>query len=182
MKKLAISLGLSVVVSNSFGQTVPSVQEITKQIIRSVKSYASSISCGGVEVSPKDIAALVPYRSVDDRDSAKYAVLWSGDIGCAGGSGTQGTYIAIVNVGVGDSFLVNPLESSPVVEFGSFEARGFPKIVGNTANSIVLDGFEYNPNGKDAMCCPSVPVRATVRVDEKGNWKMVEKNVRTARK
>lgn len=182
MKKIVVALGCSALMSSSFAQSAPPVQEITKQIIRSVKAYANSISCGRVEISPKDIVALVPYKSIDDREAAKYAVLWSGDIGCIGGSGTEGTNITIVTVGAGDSFVVNPLQSSPAIEFNSIAARGFPKIVGNTSDSLVLDGLEYDPSGKDAMCCPSVPVRVTVHVDEKGNWKVVEKKPQKAKK
>lgn len=182
MTKLVVALACATFMSSSFAQSVPPVQEITKKIINSVTGYANAIACSGVKVDPKQIAALVPYKTMDDRETAKYAVLWSGDIGCAGGSGTEGTNIAIVTVGAGDSFVVDPLHSSPVIEFHSVDARGISKIVGNTADSLVLDGLEYDPNGKDAMCCPSVPVRVTVRVDEKGNWKVVEKKSRKAKK
>lgn len=162
--------------SNSFAQNAPSVQEITKQIIQSVNEYANSISCHGTEVSPKDIATLTPYKTL--QEDAEYAVLWAGDIGCAGGSGTTTSNIAIVHfASLVDSFIINPLLSSPVVDF---ESVIFAKLVGNTHNSLVLDGFEYASD--DAMCCPSISVRVTVRVNKKGNWKIIKRKVKTLKK
>ncbi len=167
MKKFVVTFGCAVFMSSSFAINVPPVREITKQIIRTVNGYANSISCNVLAIGPKDIAALVPYR--DCWGIARYAVLWHGDIGCAGGSKTTTANIAIVTVGAGNSFVVDPLLSSPVV---SFEGFGFPKLIGNTHNSLVLDGFELGPN--DGLCCPSVPVRMTVRVNEKGDWKLIK--------
>ena len=183
MKKhlvIILWLGIAVIAPSCFAQSVPSVQETTKQIIRSVKWYASAIACNVSEVSPKDIAALVPYKTADDRENAKYAVLWHGDIGCLGGSGTSTTNIAIVTVSTGDSFVVDPLRSSPVIEFESVLSRDFARLVGNTGDSLVLDGKEYDE--KDAMCCPSLPVRITVRVDAGGNWKVIDKKAIPSKK
>jgi hypothetical protein len=170
MKKFVVTFGCAVFMSSSFAQNAPPVREITKQIIRAVNGYANSISCGGVAVGPKDIAALVPYKTLYDYDDARYAVLWHGDIGCAGGSGTTTVNIAIVTVGRFDSFVVDPLLSSPVVSFPM--GLEHLELIGNTRDSLVLDGFEYGP--KDARCCPSVPFRVTMRVDEKGNWKVIK--------
>jgi hypothetical protein len=175
MKKLIALVGCALFVSISYAQNAPSVGEITKNIIRSVNAYGNAISCPNVNVTPKDIAALVPHKTFEDRDKAMYAVLWAGDIGCLGGSGTETPNIAIVTVSTGDTYVVQPHLSSPAISFEGAHARSFPKIVGNNKDSIVVDGFEYDPQGKDAMCCPSVPVRITVRVDEKGNWKNIEK-------
>jgi len=173
MNKLAIIFVFFALISNSIAKSVPSTQEITKQVVRSVRAYANSISCGNTEVLSKNIATLVPYKSFYDRQKAKFAVLWPGDIGCIGGTGTGGTNISIVKIGAGDSFVVDPLRSSPVIKFYGIGARGFPEIIESTSNSIILEGFDYDPKGKDAMCCPSVAVRVTVRVDEKGNWKVI---------
>jgi len=179
MKKVfAIVAGLCVT-PLALAQNAPSVQEITKQIIKSAKSYQNAISCSDVEISPKDIAALTPYKTIDDRMDAKYAVLWVGDVGCAGGSGTTGTNISIVTVSIGDSFVVDPHLSSPIIQFES-PVRMVSRIVGNTRDTLILEGKEYSDN--DANCCPSITVRFTLRVDEKGNWKLVEKKVLPARK
>ena len=174
MKKIVVALGCATFMSSSFAQSAPPVQEITKQIINSVAGYANAISCPGVKVEPKQIAALVPYKTLDDRMDAKYAVLWAGDIGCAGGSGTEGTNLSIVTISTGDSYVVDPLLSSPVIQF-ECPVRFVERIVGNTRDSLILEGKEHGP--KDANCCPSILVRFTLRADEKGNWKLVEKKV-----
>ena len=179
MKKIVVALGCVAFMSGSFAQSAPPVQEITKQIVRSVTGYANAISCPGVKVEPKQIAALVPYKTMDDRMDAKYAVLWVGDIGCAGGSGTEGTNLSIVTISTGDSYVVDPLHSSPVIQFES-PVRFVERIVGNTRDSLILEGMEYGP--KDPNCCPSIKVRFTLRVDEKGNWKLVEKKTMSAKK
>ena len=179
MKKAIVALASVACMWSSFAQSAPSVPEITKQIVRSVTGYANAISCPGVKVEPKQIDALVPYKSIDDRLDAKYAVLWTGDIGCAGGSGTVGTNLSIVTVSTGDSYVVDPLQSSPVIQFES-PVRGVERIVGNTRDSLILEGVEYGSN--DPNCCPSIKVRFTLRVDEKGNWKTVEKKTMPVKK
>ncbi len=179
MKKIAVALGCAAFMSGSHAQNGPPVQEITKQVIRSVTGYANAISCPGVKVDAKQIAALVPYKTIDDRMDAKYAVLWPGDIGCAGGSGTEETHVSIVTVSTGDTYVVDPLQSSPAIQFES-PVRFVDRIVGNTRDSLILEGMEYGP--KDPNCCPSIKTRFTVRVDEKGNWKVIEKKTMPSKK
>jgi hypothetical protein len=179
MKKIVVALGCTTFMLSSFAQSAPPVQEVTKQIINSVTGYANAISCPGVKIDPKQIAALVPYKTFDDRPDAKYAVLWAGDIGCAGGSGTEGTNLSIVTISTGDSYVVDPLQSSPAIQFES-PVRYVERIVGNTKDSLILEGMEYGP--KDSNCCPSIKVRFTLRVDEKGNWKLAEKKTMPAKK
>ena len=179
MKKIVVALGCATFMLSSLAQSAPPVQEVTKQIINSVTGYANAISCPGVKIDPKQIAALVPYKTFDDRMDAKYAVLWAGDIGCAGGSGTEGTNLSIVTISTGDSYVVDPFQSSPAIQFES-PVRYVERIVGNTKDSLILEGMEYGP--KDSNCCPSIKVRFTLRVDEKGNWKLVEKKTMSAKK
>jgi hypothetical protein len=176
---VAFSATLFCVASSCFAQSAPPVQEITRQIIKAATSYSSAIACEDGKIGAKDIAALVPYKTLDDRPAAMYAILWGGDIGCAGGSGTHGTHVSIVMIGAGDSYFVDPLQSSPVIQFES-PVRYVSRIVGNTRDSMILEGLEYGP--KDANCCPSVPVRFTLKVDEKGNWKLVDKKVMPVKK
>jgi hypothetical protein len=83
------------------------VPEITARIVRSVKMYVGAIACNGV-VTPRHIAALSPYTSSEDLDTARYVVLWYGDIGCLGGSGSIANHIAIVSIGPNGDFVVDP--------------------------------------------------------------------------
>jgi hypothetical protein len=175
MKTSLFALAFAVLMSsNTFAQTPPSVTEITRQIIICASNYANAIACGVEKIEAKDIAALAPYKSADIRDEARYAVLWEGDVGCLGGSGTNGTNISIIIVGTGDSFMVAPLQSSPAISFES-PVRYVEKIVGNTRDTLVLRGMDYGED--DPNCCPSIPLQFTMKVDEKGNWKVLEKKV-----
>lgn len=170
-RALALSIALTVALP-SLAQNAPGTQVITAKIIKSVANYQSAISCSDMPPEAKNIAALVPYKTLDDRLNATYAVFWIGDIGCAGGSGTSGENIAIVTVGAADTFVVDPLRSSPTVSL-DFPQRGYERIVGNTKDSIIVDAAEHGPN--DANCCPSVRFRYTLKLDEKGNWKQIDK-------
>ncbi|MBP6020410.1 MAG: hypothetical protein KA735_13040 [Burkholderiaceae bacterium] len=149
-----------------------SVSAITANIINVVDRYASSVACFDLGVEPKNIAALTPLQSVDEHLDAEYAVWWMGDIGCAGGSGTSGSHIAIVNIGAGGYFYVDPTRSSPTVDFDT-PTRHITKIIGNTHDSIVFEGVEYGE--KDPNCCPSIPIRFTLKANEQGDWRLVDK-------
>ena len=164
---------------SAFAQNAPPVQEVIKGVLVSANNYAHAISCHDGQIEPKDVVTLIPYKTFDDRLDAKYAVLWSGDIGCAGGSGTNYTNISIVNVGPGDSYVVDPHLSSPIVTFES-PVRHVDRIVRNTKDSLFLEGKEHGPN--DANCCPSITVRFTLKVDKKGDWKLVNSQTLPAKR
>lgn len=153
-------------------QGILPVQESTKHIIRVVTDYANNITCGDVKVDPTKIVTLVPHTSIENQWDAKYAVLWIGDIGCSGGNSSSSQNISIVNVGSGSSYVVDPLQSSPAIQFES-PVKYVERIVGNTRDSLILEGKQYGPD--DPNCCPSINIRFTLRLDEKGNWKVAEK-------
>ena len=181
MKKIIVTLACATFMLGSFAQNAPSVQEVTKQVINSATNYAKAISCNTSKIDSKDIAALVPYKTFDDRENAKYAVLWSGAIGCSGGGlggGAASTNLAIVRIGAGDSYVVDPFESSPAIKFEPpIRSAG---LVGNTKDSLIFEGMEHA--SEDPNCCPSIKVRSTLRVDKKGDWKLVEKKAMPAKK
>lgn len=74
--------------------------------------------------------------------------------------------------------LVQPQLSSPAVAFDS-PVRFVRRVVGSGPDSLVLEGKEYGPG--DPNSNPTVPVHFTLRADGKGNWKLADKNVLTAR-
>jgi hypothetical protein len=158
-----------------------SVAEITQKVSESVDHYAAAIACESAPVDPKDIAALVPYRKSDEDDfaQAEYAVIWHGDVGCAGGSGTGTSNIAIVRVGHWGEFFVVPARSSPIAKFG-LPVTFIDRMLGNTRNTLLLEGEAL---GKDDLpCCPSVRVRFTMKLGANGNWTVVNQRVLEAGK
>jgi hypothetical protein len=80
----------------------------------------------------------------------------------------------MVSIGAGNSFFVDPLRSSPAIKH-EIPVRYVERLVGNTADSLTVEGKAYGP--KDGNCCPSINVRATVKVDAKGNWKIIERKI-----
>ncbi|WP_143343450.1 hypothetical protein [Delftia sp. K82] len=165
-----ISTACFVCASSAQGLDAPSIKEQTKRIIEAVSHYGTAIGCMDVAPTSKEIAAMIPYQSMENRLDAKFAVIWSGDIGCNGGSGSSGAHIAIVRVGSGDTFYVSASESEPQID--SPLPRSVERLVGATKNSLILDTRDYGE--KDANCCPTERQRITIRQSEKGSWKKVE--------
>lgn len=159
---------------SSGAQAAPdrSSDEIKRGIADTVRRYANAIACPGVKVRPEDVLALIPSED-DDRRLSKYAVLWSGDLGCFGGPGIEATHIAVATISSG-KYIVDPRLSSPIVEFES-PVRFVKRVVSYTADTLTLQG---NVNGpQDVRGVPSVPVRFVLKLDDKGNWKLLDKRV-----
>lgn len=148
----------------------PSVVAQTKAIVEVVNLYARAVGCApDDQLSGKNIAAMTPLTDMDMREDAKFAVIWYGDFGCQGGSGTTAARLAIVGVGSGDTFYVNPYESEPASDAGL--PRSVEKIVGATKDTLILDVLDYGKN--DANCCPSLRKRVTIKQLSNGKWQRV---------
>ena len=145
-----------------------SAERISRDITRQVERYAHAIACPGVEVAPRMSVLLSRFNGTD----ARYVVLWEGDIGCSGGSGSQRTHMAMVTLGAAHTVVVDPLRSSPAIRFES-PVRVIDRIVDHTRDTLTLEGKEHG--SKDAECCPSVAVRFILRSDRKGNWILASK-------
>lgn len=171
MKFLAALILVGTGIGSAWSQIVLSEQQVTRNVVKAATAYADAISCEHSKISAKSVAALAPYKA-DSAWEAKYAIVWSGDIGCDGGTGSVNSAISIVKVGMGSSFHVDPLRSSPSIKH-EIPVRRIERLVAHTADSLTIEGKAYGP--ADGNCCPSVNVRATLKVDAKGNWKMVER-------
>lgn len=145
---------------------------LTPRIIEAARHWVRAIACA-VPPDPAMVIPLIPSRSPEARWDARYAVIWGGDLGCEGGSGTHGSHIAIAVLRAGDSVLIDPMQSSPVVRF-PIPVRYVERVVSNTADSLTLEGMAYGD--KDPNCCPSLPTRFTMRVDDKGQWRLVSRS------
>ena len=148
---------------------VPSEAEIKEKAIAVVKKYAQAISCTDDEYGIWKFLTLKPWEDYYARELAEFAVIWGGDVGCAGGSGTTAVHLAIVKIGSGNSYYVDARNSSPPAEF-EFYSRSFDSVVANTSDVIVLEAHEHGPD--DANCCPTLRVRYTLKRNENGDWKL----------
>lgn len=175
-KKSLIFMWIAVLSSILFapatGTAKPSAKKIKKEITEKVTAYAEAIGCA----NQKDlkIIGLAPYDGKNRLD-AKYLVLWKGDIGCAGGSGTDLTHAALVRIGAGETFFVDVKKSSPNIKFES-PVRYVDKVRRHSTDSVTLVGKGLDEG--DAQCCPSLTVTFTLKMDSKGNWKLRNKQVR----
>jgi hypothetical protein len=142
---------------------------IKQQALKAASQYANSISCETL-IEENNLLALIPWNNVNDlreRAKAEYALIWHGDIGCDGGTGTFNPYIAIINIGSGNSFVVNPLMSSPVVKF-DVQVHRINGIIKYSKTELLLSGKTWGPD--DGHCCPSIPVNILLTRDTNGNW------------
>ena len=146
--------------------------DIKRGVADAVRRYANAIACPGVKVRPEDVLALVPAED-DERRLSKFAVLWTGDIGCFGGTGIEASQIAIATISNG-KYIVDPRQSSPIIQFDA-PVRYVKRVVSYTDDTLTLQGNVSGP--QDVRGVPSVPVRFVLKVDDKGNWKLQEKRV-----
>lgn len=160
LRSMIAGLGIVLV---GLSHDASSAERIPRDITRQVERYAHAIACPGVQVDPRMGVVLSRFNGID----ARYVVLWEGDIGCSGGSGSQRTHMAMVTLGAARTVVVDPLQSSPAIRFES-SVRVIDRIVGHTRDTLTLEGKAHGP--KDAECCPSVAVRFILRSDKKGNW------------
>ena len=142
------------------------LDEIKRGVANAVERYAQSMSCTGVKVGPQDVMELAPNESGDE--ASKFVVVWTDSTGC---TGAPGTHIVMASAN-NDDYLVDSSQSTRVEEFDGDDATFVQRVVNHSANSLTLEGKAYGPYDSNK---PSIPVRFTLRMDEKGHWKMADK-------
>lgn len=168
--KLPIATLACLAIASHAGAAPKSPAEIQAGVAEAVNHYVKAVACPVAPIKPADVMTLQPDTESDVALS-KYAVLWAGDMGCAGGSGSENTELTMATYSVG-RFVVQAELSTPSVTFES-PVRFVTRVVSFTADTLVLEGKEYAPD--DPRSSPSIPVRFTLRVDAKGNWRLVDK-------
>ena len=172
MKRTFAALLCLILSAAAQGAPERSIDDIKRGIADAVRRYANAIACPGVKVRSEDVLTLVPHEE-DDRRISRYAVLWTGDLGCFGGPDITSTYLAIATVNSG-KYVVDPRLSSPISEFEA-PVRIVRRVVSYTDDTLTLQGNIHGP--QDPRDKPSIPVRFTLKVDDKGNWKLTEKRI-----
>jgi len=146
---------------------------VKQQALQVATQYANSIACGTL-IEEKNLIALRPWKNQDDdeeRFNAEYALVWHGDVGCAGGSGSANPQIAIVRITTADFFSVDPLVSSPVIKF-DVPVHYLDEIIKYSDKELLFKTKIWGND--DPHCCPSIPANMLFRRDAKGNWKHVK--------
>lgn len=138
-------------------------------VANAVERYAMAVACPVGKIRPADVLLLSSGK--EGVVLPKYAVLWAGDMTCFGGSGSEQTQLTIATFNTGQ-FVVQPELSTPVIAFES-PVRFIERVVSYSSRNLVLEGKEYGPG--DPQSTPTVPVRFILRVDAKGNWRLVDK-------
>lgn len=90
LKKSLLGTILGFVLINS---SFASEQTERIQVSKTINNYIDSVACATSKIQQKDI-----YKIDSDQDTgiATYYVLWVGDKGCQGGSGTMSAYVSEV--------------------------------------------------------------------------------------
>ncbi len=166
--KIAVILFACLSLSSTALAASRSPEQIKAGIADAVERYANAISCGRVKVQPEQVLTLEAGKP--DEALGKYAVLWAGDLGCWGGSGTEATHLAIATFNMG--FVVQPELSSPVVAFES-PVRFVTRVVSYSADTLILEGKAYGPNDPNGN--PTIPVQFILRANAKGDWQLFNK-------
>lgn len=147
---------------------------VEQNVLKVASQYINAIACETTPVTVKQIVPLSAYTNDDNRWDAQYAVLWSGDIGCQGGSGTSSANLLIVKIGAGDFYYVDSQLSSPNIAYES-PTNWVTQIMSYSANRLVLAGKTYTD--QDPHCCPSQLTEFILDRDKKGNWHNIDSHI-----
>lgn len=89
--KLALGVVLGLALINS---SFASESTERAQVMKTMTNYISSVACEDEKLDPKNIFTI--DRDIDS-GIGTYYVLWAGDKGCMGGSGTISSYVSEVS-------------------------------------------------------------------------------------
>lgn len=131
-------------------------QAAIQEVVGVANEYITKNACEASSAEPSVVATMVPYTEqvAAGQATAKFAVLWAGDIGCRGGSGTNTMNILLIEKrGKKPARVVdaNPINS----------AANFERIVTTTADSLTVDVYTWSED--DPQCCASQYERWTLQ-------------------
>lgn len=86
---LGVVLGLALITSSFASESTERAQ-----VMKTMTNYISSVACEDEKLDPKNIFTI--DRDIDS-GIGTYYVLWTGDKGCMGGSGTISSYVSEVS-------------------------------------------------------------------------------------
>lgn len=148
--------------------------ETLRHIVSVANKYQAAITCNSpnepASVNELDggILDVIQVEPLNPNGSeGLFYVIWVGDIGCGGGSGSDDLYLTTVKNGRYP--YVEVTESSPVITFDGSGAQQ-ASVTLKSADVMEITGLEHQDG--DASCCPTKKIKKTLKRDQKGNWRM----------
>lgn len=130
-----------------------SQKAIIGEVVRVANQYIDHGPCEPSRAEPSTVATMTPYTS--DIEAGLYVVVWSGDIGCSGGSGSNTmNYLLVEKRGVA---------AARSIGVGELDGKSIERIVAATPDSLTVDAYTLGPD--DSQCCPNQYERLTYRYE-----------------
>jgi hypothetical protein len=134
----------------------PPQDQAIREVVRVANKFIKHGPCQPSLAEPSVVATMSPYTPEvrAGRAAAQYAVLWSGDIDCRGGSGTHTMNFLLVEK--------SGAAAARIVGVDSIDgAASVERIVAATPDTLTIDVYTWAPD--DSTCCPSRYERWTLR-------------------
>ena len=134
---------------------VPGQDAVILEVVDVANKFIKT-TCEPSLAAPNTVATMVPYTPevAAGHGIAKYAVLWSGDINCANGSGTNTMNILLVEKrGTGRARVAGVNDVDGVANF--------ERIVGTTSDTLTVEVYTWGDD--DPPCCGSQYERWVLR-------------------
>ena len=128
-----------------------SQKAIIGEVVRVANQYIDHGPCEPSRAEPSTVATMSPYTT--DGEAGLYFVVWSGDIGCSGGSGSNTMNYLLIEK--------RSAAVARIVGAGELDGTTIERIVSATPNSVTVDAYTFGPD--DSHCCPSQYERLTYR-------------------
>lgn len=175
MKKWSLLMMVAVFVSQAYAE---SELEEKAKALSVLKKYSETVAC---DTNFEDQNSLEPFLKDiytierDEMGNATYYVLWQGDRGCSGGSGTRSFHVSKVSR---DSrikpFLVNSDTAFGKQFSEEVNSRLIESVKKINSDHFIVTSGDYSEN--DPNCCPSLKYQYDVQ-RENWKWKVTSKTL-----
>ena len=132
-----------------------SEKSIIDEAVRGANKFIDHGPCEPSRAEPSVVDTMSPYTPdvAAGRSAAEHVVVWSRDMGCRNGSGTNTmNYLLVEKRGV---------TPASIVGMGELGGASVERIVATTPDSLTIDVYVWGPD--DSHCCPDAYERWTFR-------------------
>jgi len=146
----------------------------TVKIVSIMKKYAETVSCG-YDIQPKNVVNMTHSQNIDN---PIYYVLWRGDIGCAGGSGTTSMEITSVekNRLMDSGYIISVYPVLDENVYYELNPRFIESLNKNSDDQIQV--ITWLPVNDEELNYPSKKVKFTLkRTEQNAPWEIVNRTL-----